>query len=857
MILRRLWYLANRRRLERELEEEMRSHRESMQEPERFGSALRLRELSRDAWGWAWCDDLFRDLRIAVRTLGRAPVLAASCILILSVGIGLNLACFHLMNAVLLKPPAVADPHTLVRFYLHSKEGTSSQVPYPAAQFVQENSQVLSAVLIESATSLVWEDDAANRIRASFVSANWFRELGYGAAHGRVFSPDADATPDAPPVAVLSDALWRARFAADPGVVGRVIRLNNRPVAIAGVALAAFPGLHSMGDAQVWIPVTQLPYFVPGAKLLQDWSGGGIDLYGRLRPGITAPAAADALRVTLRELARLRPAEFKPDHWLEPLSGETHFATPSDGRERRLSIAMGLGLTGLVLLITCANLANLMLCRTMQRVRELGVRTALGASRGRVLRYVAAESAVLALLGAAGGAAMGYAGARMIAAFSGAPGYLDLRPDFSLLAAALAAAAVSAAIVGLVPAWRVSRFDLNAALLRDGGQQVTGSLGRSRLRLTLTGAQVAGCCLLVLLAAGMVRAFQRLVFDSPGFAHEGVLVLDPALHAHGYRDAGARSYWDRVRAAAAGLPGVEAVALVSTPPLGGTLTQARYNDTAGLAVTLMEMEPAMLELMRVPLVRGRTFAVGENSESSVVVSSRLALAMYGKLDVVGLEFPKSGTDPKRLIVGVAADARLIQVAGTNVAEAYFPLRAGRWADLSLLVRARGNDATALLAPVRQASLAADSRLLPEVRPMTADFVRRTQGWRTAGFALSALAALALVLAALGVFGVTSWSAAIRGKELGIRLALGARPRALVALLVRELMWPVGIGFALGTAGALALSRVLAQEADIALSWDTPSLLTSAGVLLGAGLLAALLPALRVLRRDPLRALRQE
>jgi macrolide transport system ATP-binding/permease protein len=251
--IRRIWYLLNRRRLEEELEREMQSHRaflaESGAAPARFGSPLRLREQSRDVWGWNWLDTAWQDLRYAKRTL--TPGYALTAGLILSLGIGLNLALFQMVNVLLLRTPPYKDPQTLARFYRMAKESTSSSVPHRLAQFVRDNNRALSAVLTRRGGELAWGEDAADQIRVAFVSANWFAELGYGAARGRVFSEATDDRPDAAPVAVLGYRFWQARLGGDPEIVGKTIRLNNRPVTVIGVAAANFPDVTLDSDPGV------------------------------------------------------------------------------------------------------------------------------------------------------------------------------------------------------------------------------------------------------------------------------------------------------------------------------------------------------------------------------------------------------------------------------------------------------------------------------------------------------------------------------------------------------------------------------------------------------------------------------
>src|SRR5688500_5954855 len=260
---RRVWYLLNRRRVARQLEEEMTSHRAMMRDPRGFGNRLKLREDARDAWGWGWLDRAAQDVRHAVRVLRRTPAFSMTAFLILSVGIGLNLTFFQLLHVAALQPVAVKDPATLVRFQRRGPTFSSSGMPYPATQFIRQHNQVLSAVLTQTASEIVWEEDAARKVPVHFVSANWFAELGYAASLGRFFDEQLDEKADAPPMVILADQFWRTRFAADAQIVGRTVRLNERVATVIGVAPRDFPDL-DFQNPQMWLLIHQIDYFEPG-----------------------------------------------------------------------------------------------------------------------------------------------------------------------------------------------------------------------------------------------------------------------------------------------------------------------------------------------------------------------------------------------------------------------------------------------------------------------------------------------------------------------------------------------------------------------------------------------------------------
>jgi len=849
---RRLWYLLNRPRVERELELEMGAHRDRLDDARRFGDTLRLREATRDVWGWNWLDDLARDARYACRRLRRSPGFALGAFLILSLGTGVNLTFFQLLNAAFLQPLTVRQPETLVHFDFMSPRFSSNGVPYPATEFVRRHNDVLSAVLTETSENLAWADDASERLTVSFVSANWFAELGYGAGRGRVFREDIDERAGAAPVIVLSHAFWQTRLGGNPDIAGSTVRVNGQPGTVIGVAPAEFPGLDRFSSPQLWIPIHQIDYFLPGSAFRTSWDRFNSRMYGRLRAGISPAAAKDGLRAPIRDLARQRPDAFKGDEWLEPYTGSERFLSPRERRELWTIVSLVSGLTLLVLLVACANLGNLVLSRGTGRVRELALRAALGASRRRVVRQLLTENLVLALAGAAGGMALAYWTSTLLASATAMPPYLDLTPDWRTVVAAAVLASLAMLAVGLLPAWKVSRQD-HITSLKDGGQQMTGSLERARVRQMLVAAQVAGSCLLLVVAGLMVRGLQRLLTSDPGFTFGNVAVLDASLGRYGITGTAAQAYWDQVKRAVASYPGTEMVALTSNAPLGGSAGISTYNDAPQLRITTMNVDPEFFALMQIPILAGRNFAPGDDHRSTVIVSRRLALAMYGTVDVLGRTYPRTGRG--RTIIGVAGDARVIKIKSLNGAEQYAPLDPDALGGALLLARAAPPER--LLKPMRDAAHAADPRVLASARLMKDDFEETVQAPRLMSAIAAAAGLLTLCLACVGIFGVVSYGVTVRTKEIGVRLALGAERSSIVWLLLRQVAWPFGAGMILGIAGAVPVGKLLEDDPFNLRAADTAAYASAFVVFALVGGLAALVPAWRVVRFDPLRALRHE
>jgi predicted permease len=857
--LRRCLYLIHRRRHEQELRREMESHRAMMDGPERFGNVLRLQEESRDVWGWNWLDALWRDAVHAVRSLTRSPGFTVTALLILTLGIGLNLTFFQILNLALLRPLPVRDPNSLVRFDRMWRSPTTDSIstvmPFPAIQFLRQNTTALASVLIQTTDpALVWGDDATDRVRGVFVSANWFDELGYGPVSGRVFHQDRDELPDAAPAIVLGEEFWNARLGRDPDIVGKSVTVNDRPATVIGIAPRGFNGLRIQSDVKIWLPITQIDYFVPGSKFKTDWSSGGAQMFARLRPGVSPAAAKDSLRPGMTELSIQHPNDFYAGEWLEPYSGSAYFNRPSEQQTQWRIAFLVVGLGVLVLLITCANLSSIVLSRSMNRVRELSLRTALGASGRRIASNLLSESVVLTVAGALLGNLAGFWALKVFASFSDAASWLQWTPDWNTCIATFAIAAFAVAAVGLIPACKImrTRHEL-AAAIKDGGQQTSAALQRTRWKQVLIAVQVAGSCVLLVLAGVLVRSFTHIVAE-PGFEFRNMAVLNVDLNRFGAGPEEARSYWTSVKAALASIPEVDAASLVSTAPLGNYATTSRFGQARDLEVTIERIEPDFFRAARIPVLAGRTFNAADDPEVHVIISKRLALRMYNTMDVIGKGFPNN--KPEWTIVGVAGDTRLIQLEKLNEAQLYFPLNHERLPAASMIIRTRTNP-EAVLSPIRQIARAANSKLLPDAHVLMKDFNDKTQTHRRASLIAVSLACSALALACLGIFGLLSYAAGLRTKEIGIRMALGAKRRSILTLLSSQLMWPVVAGLVCGLAGGAVISKVLETQTVFLKSADTLLISVVAAIFLAAACAAAVLPALRAVRTDILQALRHE
>ena len=847
---RRLWHLINRPRHERELVREMQDHRQSMHDPSKFGNTHRLIEQSRDAWGWNWLDEAMQDLAVGIRTLRRSPSFAITSTLILAFGIGINITLLQMMQVGLLRPPAIKNADSWVRFLRSAPESTTTSVPYPLAEFVRDHNSVLAAVIVESSGNVAWERDAADQIGASFVSTNWFSELGYGPLEGRMFADSLDASSDVPSV-VLGNTFWKNRLGAAPNLVGSIAYIERKPVRIVGIAPAAIPGLE-LDVPDVFIPIRHREYFYPESTLLRDWANGSVALYGRLRDGVSADVAREALRQTMQAMAAERP-EVKSNEWLEPLLARHNFLRPDERTAVLAVIALLSGLTGLVLVVAAANLGNLVMSRATGRVRELGVRMALGARRARIVRQLVIESVPLVVLGVLGSLAFSRMTVAAITAAGSLPPYLDFSLEWRTVAVAVALGALALAVVGVLPAWKVAQQQLIDAI-RDGGQNVSRALDRTLMRRVMVTAQVAGSCLLLIVAGMTIRSVQRALETSAGFDYERAAVLSMPLDRYGITGDSARQYWYAVKERVRAHPEVENAAIVTAAPLGGRVFQTKYKETPGLDTLVQAVDPEYFAVMRIPLISGQLF--GPADAKTVIVSRRLALAMYGTLDVLGRGFPKSAPErsaDSSTIIGVASDAHSIKVEANNVAELYTPLRPADFSEVFLVARARGD--VDRLPPLLREAATLDPRVIPTAHAMREDFDRRMQGPRLTSAIASGIGLLTLALACLGIFGVVSYGVALRTKEIGIRVALGAQQPALLRAIVRQVLTPVGVGVVIGLGLAIPAGLALGSDPFYLDSIDPVAIAASLAVFGAAGAVAALWPAFQVLRRNPVEALR--
>jgi predicted permease len=843
-LVRRLRYLVLRRRSDDELADELDFHREMAAREGRtnLGNSLRLREESRDAWGWTWLDRFAQDLRYAARMLLKSPGFSVAAITMLALGIGVNVAAFGFFNLIIFRALPVQDPDSLLSFQRRSPEAYAADFPYPVMAFYRENSRTLSAVMAVHNTNLVIEG-AGKPIKAHFVTENYFRELGATARLGRTFDEATDEM-----VAVLSDGFWRRHFGGNPGIVGKTIRLNQQAVTVIGVAAHEFSGLNLNGP-DVWLPITQQPLLLSGSDLLTTYGSvsAGVEMWGRLRPGLNPKAVEAEFRSLAAELKKQHPNDIwdKETVATEPGgyaklngSGQRGTGTPVSGRDKLFPIFLLIGsLVLLILAVSCGNLGSLLLARGVARQREIAIRVAVGAGSGRLVRQLFTESLLLAILGAVGGLGLGGVVLRYLMVFTEAPEWLDATPDWRVALFAVTMGFAAAVLFGLTPALQVARQRHRATLVRQ----------------LLIGAQVAASCILLIVAGLLVRAINHAVTMNPGFEYRQVISIQPDLDRHGYTPGRARTYLETMISRLRELPGVESVALVTSAPLGNR-TSVLSTTVAGrpVGVHLNNIDPNYFATMKIPLVRGRNFKPGEMK--AVIIGESFARLQWPGQDPIGKGFPVANEEHP--IVGVAASARTGALNDPDAAEAYFPIATEDWSSLLVLVKASG-PLEALVPQIGPLAKSIDAQVFPEVQMLKSSFRRKLENAERSAMAISVLGLTALALACLGIIGLVTYAVSQRTKEIGIRMALGAKQFDVLGSVLRQFSRPVILGLLIGVAGAAGLSQLLRRELYGISNLDPIAYLAAIGVFAGTALLAALWPARRALRVDPLRALRYE
>ena len=844
-----------------------------------LGGPEQVKEACRDARGTRWLNDLVRDLRYAVRILAKQPGFTLVAVLTLGLGIGVNAAILSAVNGFILRPLSAERPEELLAPYWGRKADAQVWDRFSYANYLDVREQNKSFTDLCAFTWAAGGMSAGNTVggeRAEvvwgeLVSGNYFDVMGVKPILGRGFLPEEDRTPNTHPVVVLSHYSWQKRFNADPTIVGKSIYLNGTAFTVVGVAPESFLGSVFYFRQGYWVPMMMAQKFSRRPDWKTDRGYQTVNLYGRLKPGVTMEQAEADLNLVNDNLAKLYQKE----------NGDTkiQLRTELDGRYEGATRVMRYGgilalcVSGLVLLLACANVANLMLARAAMRTREIGIRLAIGASRGRIVRQLLTESLLLALVGGLLGWAFAYAGAGWAQATFPPVPYpvnLDLAPDAYLLKWMLAVSMLTGVIFGVAPALLASRTDL-VNVIKGGGASPSRGRRRWNLRGVLVVAQVT-ISLVILICAGLfIRSLGMVRQTDPGFQTENLVTMIINLDLLAYDQPSTLRFFPEIQRRVEALPGVRSAALASEMPLmdsrqarGPVVKEGEIDPppNQGVVSECSLVTPKYFDTLRMPLVRGRDFTDRDDMDAPrvVVVNQAFARRFYGgEEEAMGKRFRFAQGTPLMEIIGIARDGHYDSLYQDHQIYMFLPVSQHPRARMTLLVGAQSaGDLQGIVERARREITQMDARL-PVFGVMTARENLSLAYWGpsvAAGMA-STFGVLALVLATMGLYSVMTYTVSQRTHEIGIRMALGAALRDVVRLVIGQGMRMTLIGVVLGLGLALALTRALGS---LLLGVGATDFVTFVGVpllLVVVALLACYIPARRAARVNPLVALRHD
>jgi predicted permease len=811
---------------------------------------------------------LWQDVRYGVRRLQKTPGFTLIAVVSLALGIGANTAIFSLVNTALLRPLPVNEPQQLVGVVgtLHSGADDTAQ-SYLNYKDYRDRNQVFSGLLAYhfSAVSLGAVGTSA-RVWGLLVSGNYFDVLGVRPALGRGFLPEEDEARGAHPVVVLGYGCWQSRFGGARDIVGRSISINGQPFTVVGVAPQGFGGTDVAFASEVFIPLAMAPQIEPGGNLLDDRRDDDILVIGRLKPNVTREQAEASLKILTEEMAR--------EHPNDDAGRGVRLRTPGlpmlgEVRDSVITFsAVLMGVVGLVLLLACVNLANLLLARATERRKEVAIRLALGASRFRLVRQLVTESVVLSLAGGAAGLLLASWINGLVNSIKlpvDFPLLIDLRLDWRVLAFTLAVSVLTGVLFSLLPALQSSKPDLVPALKEEG--QLAG-FQRSRLRNSLVVAQVALSLVLLVCAGLIVRGLQAARSVRPGFNPDHAVELSFDLHMQGYdeRRGGAfeRELIGRVRQ----LPGVRSAALTDSMPLSLDFESSTvyaegqpFKSASELPLAVpFTVGPDFFKTLEIPLVAGRDFDErdGAKDARAAIVNETFARKFWPGQEALGRRFSLSGPgDAYLTVVGVAADGKYETLAEEPQPAFYRPLPRDHAGFLILVARVEGDPQAAIAAIRREAQQLDPTLPLFGVKTLNEQMQVPLFPARVAAIVLGSFGVMALLLAAIGIYGVMSYVVAGRTREIGLRMALGADHSRVLRLIVGQGARLAAVGLAVGALAAFAAARLLTSLLYGVSPGDPLTFAAVALLLAGVALLACYVPARRAAKVDPMVALRYE
>lgn len=815
-------------------------------------------------------DSLIKDIRYAIRGLIKRPGFVAIAVVTLALGIGANTAIFSLVNTVLLRTLPVDRPGEIVSVAVRGRDDSMSAFSYPNYRDFRDRNEVLSGLLVYRFVPLSLSRGGANeRIWGYEVSGNYFDVLNVKAIKGRTFLPEEDKTPLSHPVIVLSYDSWQKRFGGDQNIVGRDVLINNHQFQVIGITPEGFKGTEFVYSPEIWMPAAMMEWAEPGATWIEDRGTRNFFGVGRLKDGVSATQAEASLNLLGQSLAKEYPDTNEGQSIKIDAPG---FILP-DLRGAVVSFTWVMMVAvGLVLLVTCTNLAGLMLARATDRRKEIAIRLAMGANRFRLIRQLLTESVLLSLLGGAAGLMLAFWILKVLLALKPPidfPLALDVSIDWRVLLFSLGVSIAAGVVFGLAPSLQATRPNL-VRTLKDTAAQ--GGAARTRLRSVLVVAQIS-ISLVVLIAAGLVvRTLQQLQTMNPGFDPNNALTMSFDLGLQGYDEARGQQFYKQLTERVQSLPGVESAAVGNYIPLSlnynsrNVFVEGHPVERGENAPTAMNaaVGPGYFKTMATTIVQGREFTDQdqEKTETVAIVNEtfvrRLMPEVQNPAEAIGKRFSfSSGSDRFRRIVGVVKDGKYFNIAEDPRSFVWTPLGQDYSSSGILLVRTKSNP-EALLGPVRGQIQSLDPNLpIFDVNTLNMHMRLALFPSKVAATVLGVFGLVALMLAAIGVYGITSYAVAQRTHEIGVRLALGAQLGDVLRLVLGHGLKLTLIGAAIGLVGAYVTTRAITSVLYGVSATDPLTFGFVSFLLMGVALIACYVPARRATKVEPLIALRNE
>jgi predicted permease len=867
----RLRALLRKSGMESELDEELRLHIEQQTEqnirlgmnPEdarhaalkAFGGLEQAKDRSRDARGVRWLEEIWQDLRYGMRMLVKVPGFTFVAVLTLALGIGANTAIFSLLDALLLKPLPVKQPEQLVIV-----GGFSFSYPDPVYRELSEKNSVFAGMFTFHSIEMTMSDGSqAERVLGELVSGEFFTVLGVGPHLGRVFNDADNQTPGAHLVTVISYDFWRRRFGADPNIVGKKISINNYPFTIIGVAAQGF------NDVEVGVASDLRVPMMMKSQMLDHIDGTPV--MARLKPGVSVEQAQAATDTIVQNITRTSGANSPRDRAfnsrrIQLRSAKTGVSNLRGQFSQPLIILMSL--VGVVLLIACLNVANLLLARAAARQKEIAVRMAVGAGRFRLVRQLLTEGLLLSALGGALGLVVAHWGTDALLRFLPQNATLEIKPDSRMLGFTLVVTVLTGLLFGLAPALQATRLDLIPALKNDA-VGVAGGRRRWELRRLLVVLQVALSLVLLVSGGLFVRSLRNLKAIDHGYKADQIVTMQLAPDRNGYKLDQQQNFYTQLSERVTALPGVKSITYLSFLPFSGMDSENEIEvpgyhapPTEKPTAQFNGITPQFFATFGLPLLQGRDFNAQDSvgSPKVIIVSDSFARYFYGGENPLGKRI-SMGPVKDLEIVGVVGDAKLWNLKETMSRTVYYAQEQRHMGRQRLCVRAMG-DASALVAAIRHEVRSLDPNLpVFNVKTFADQINESINRERLVALLSSFFGFFALLLAGLGLYGVMAYSVVRRTREIGIRMALGARAGNVLWLVLRETLLLALIGIAVGLPAALAVAR-LTKGLMFGLAANDPlTIALSMLLMIGIAALAGYLPAKRAGRVDPMIALRTE